>query len=482
MKQVDPETRILFLTYYCKENKRRRGTVLRKIISILSCVIIILAGAGWYSWKAGYYGTHFLNGTEINGKDVSGMTAGQANKLLDRSSNYVLKIHGRDGLMEEISGEDIGMKADMLEGLEKILQGQNRWKWLTPAGKDYKVPAIYTSNEELADAVVNGLSCMSGAGTEPMDAYLATEPDGTRIIVPEVEGTLVDREKASSVILDALNKRKTDADLDAEGCYIAPSVRSTDTLLVKRAGKWNALVGMSVICKFPDGDEVIPGSQIAGHITDDGQDVVLDTGSWVSALVTEWAGRHTKAVGAYEVETADGGTALVKAQGNQEAVLNVEKTAAIACEMLVSGQDGDFEPVWEDPAGAPGDGDNSNVRIEASIDSQKLYLFSGGEKIYETDIVSGKIGAGETVRGVYEVSAVESPGAVSVLDTRNNGSSTSYKIIFNGGQSIIAAPWRTEFGGTIYVSDGTHGNIDIPEEAAAFIFQHVSTGAQVIIY
>lgn len=44
------------------------------------------------------------------------------------------------------------------------------------------------------------------------------------------------------------------------------------------------------------------------------------------------------------------------------------------------------------------------------------------------------------------------------------------------------ATWRNEFGGQIYIENGSHGCVNLPLDAAAAIYEHMSTGFPVICY
>ncbi len=44
------------------------------------------------------------------------------------------------------------------------------------------------------------------------------------------------------------------------------------------------------------------------------------------------------------------------------------------------------------------------------------------------------------------------------------------------------ATWRNKFGGSIYLTEGSHGCINLPKSKAAEIFDNVSKGEPVIVY
>jgi lipoprotein-anchoring transpeptidase ErfK/SrfK len=42
--------------------------------------------------------------------------------------------------------------------------------------------------------------------------------------------------------------------------------------------------------------------------------------------------------------------------------------------------------------------------------------------------------------------------------------------------------WRSEYGGDIYISDGSHGCVNTPLEAIATIYANIWEGVPVIVY
>ena len=53
---------------------------------------------------------------------------------------------------------------------------------------------------------------------------------------------------------------------------------------------------------------------------------------------------------------------------------------------------------------------------------------------------------------------------------------------FYGGYGMHDASWRTEFGGDIYLENGSHGCINLPPEAAPLIYDAMDIGDAIIIY
>ena len=53
---------------------------------------------------------------------------------------------------------------------------------------------------------------------------------------------------------------------------------------------------------------------------------------------------------------------------------------------------------------------------------------------------------------------------------------------FNGNVGMHDASWRSEFGGWIYIIDGSHGCINLPTQKAAEIYEVVEKGEPIFVY
>ena len=57
-----------------------------------------------------------------------------------------------------------------------------------------------------------------------------------------------------------------------------------------------------------------------------------------------------------------------------------------------------------------------------------------------------------------------------------------YWLPFNDGCGIHDASWRSQYGGTIYKTNGSHGCVNTPHDAAGKIFEVMKIGYPVVVY
>ena len=118
---------------------------------------------------------------------------------------------------------------------------------------------------------------------------------------------------------------------------------------------------------------------------------------------------------------------------------------------------------------------------EVDLDTQHLWLYKDGKCLLDTDLVSGNAALKRnTPNGVFYIySRVRSTNLVGA----DYVSYVNYWMPFYRGYGLHDATWRDEFGGDIYLDDGSHGCVNLPLESAKILFNNSSSGnTRVILY
>ncbi len=121
--------------------------------------------------------------------------------------------------------------------------------------------------------------------------------------------------------------------------------------------------------------------------------------------------------------------------------------------------------------------------IEISIKEQHMWFYKNGEYILETDVVTGNDdGYHNTPTGYYTIWQRQSP---AVLVGAGYSSPVDYWLAFTrSGCGIHDASWRSasEYGGTTYKGNGSHGCVNTPYSKVRTIYNNVGIGTPVILY
>ena len=120
-----------------------------------------------------------------------------------------------------------------------------------------------------------------------------------------------------------------------------------------------------------------------------------------------------------------------------------------------------------------------NTYVEVNIGKQRMWYYKNGKLLVETPVVTGNKGSNDTPKGYFTMyqrarnTTLVGPGYASPVD---------YWMAFSGGCGIHDASWRSEFGGSIYKGNGSHGCVNTPYNAVKTIYNNSDYGTPVIVY
>ena len=101
--------------------------------------------------------------------------------------------------------------------------------------------------------------------------------------------------------------------------------------------------------------------------------------------------------------------------------------------------------------------------------------------MFETDFVSGNINnpGCVTPAGIFGLTYKTTN---AVLRGADYETPVNYWMPFYGNFGMHDATWRSSFGGDIFLTNGSHGCLNLPLDAAAVIYGYVSEGSPIICY
>ncbi len=464
-----------------KDQKIGKKTIPWKIAAgVLGCVIMI--GVIGYVGMSMKYQNTYLPGTRINGMNVAGMSAKAVEDAMEEEAGkYSLRLVLRNDGSETIEGSAIGLHTVFDGNLENILRSQNPFAWplCMIKGENYEIETLMAYEDEAIDQAVDSLNAMNPAQvTEPEDAHLSDYAEGEGYsVIPEIEGDLLKPEKVKEEVKKAINELKEEIDLDELGCYEEPSVRSDDEDLTVLAENLNRYVNMTVTYTMGSKKEVLDGEQIHTWLSyADGQ-VVIDEGK-ISEYVKSLASKYNTAYSKRKFKTSYGPE--VEVSGVYGWRIDQQAEAAALKEALEEGKDVTKEPAYAQKAASHDGNDYGNTYAEVNLTAQHMFFYKNGQKILESDFVSGNISKGYTTPpGLFSLTYKQRD---ATLKGQGYASPVKFWMPFNGGIGFHDASWRNTFGGTIYKTNGSHGCINMPYAAAKTLFENVYAGMPVICY
>lgn len=448
-------------------------------------VILVAAAAaagGGYGYKAMEYKERFLPHTVVNGMDVSGKNVQEVKDMISLGvEDYELTLKLRGGESEHIAGEAIGLHTTYDGSLEEIIRQQNPYAWprYLLKGPAYDIETMTDYDQDALDKKIESLDCFDpNKATPPSDAYLSDYAEGQGYsIIPEKEGNVLREEAVLQEVNRAVSRLESQLDLDALGCYTEPSVRSDNAALMAARDARNRYVNITVTYTFGSETETLDGSVIHEWLISDGEKVSLDKDK-VRAYVRNLAKRRNTAYTKRSFETSYGQT--VEVSGFYGWKINETAETDELAAVLEAGESVTREPVYSQTAASHDGPDYGNTYAEVNLTAQHLILYKDGEKILESDFVSGNVSRGHTTPpGLFSLTYKQRD---AVLKGEGYASPVKFWMPFNGGIGFHDASWRSSFGGAIYKTGGSHGCVNMPYDAARQLFEQVYKGMPVICY
>ena len=438
-------------------------------------LVLLVFLAGFYLVGFFYAGSFFLPRTYINNTKVSFMSAESANDALIGEGPKLTVIQrsneGNDLIKEtiDILGGGFG---DLSYDTERLINNQDRLKWFLNLFNKKEINNLEVqgefSNSSLKSAVANLYFMKKENIVEPKNASLKSEA-GRITIIPEVEGTKADKDKAYALIEEAAQKALNgdgDQTVDLEKTYITPEIRANSSGLQKAQDELGKIASKSIdIFIRDDNGKTITGAEIIDLITIDGY-YFTPNKEKIAEFVKDLSSVYY--VSKYEY------------------VIEEDLTESIASVLLEENSQR-VSANWYINYPTPGSrGNGSPSFIEVSIGKQHMWYYEYGEEILSCDVVTGNpLNEEEEFRtptGYFDI-------VYKIPDTHLIGEDYDVEVKYwmgfeySGYYGFHDAPWRGEFGKNIYTYSPSHGCVNLPEDIAAELFERVAVEeTEVYIY
>lgn len=451
---------------------------------------------GAYVHIAAYYKTHYLPNTFVNGIDCGGMEASELASLLENElSGYSLRISGRNCVTGE-SGTEIGIiKAkdialsyeNSLGEAERILREQNRWKWPWARNERSRqtvsvVQGVAFNREKLRSLTDQWPAFLEENMQEPRDAYISQYDSDSESygIIPETRGTRFDKDMVLSAMEQKIYEMGNVLDLEELSCYAEPAVKSTDARLTETVEKLNLMLGTQITYDWNGNSVVLDAHTLKDWISVADGAPVLDEEK-VAAFVDKQANAYDT-YGKEKQFTTALGVELILERKSYGWQTDREGETEELIRLISQGSVTKREPRYSVKAKYRGTEDLGNSYVEVDLTNQHVYLFQNGELIFETLCVSGNMSSTPRAKTPAGIFGLTYKTTDAILKGSTYAEHVSYWMPYYGNYGMHDATWRDEFGGDIYMTDGSHGCVNLPLDAAAVIYNYVSTGSPVICY
>lgn len=436
-----------------------------------------------YIAVAVYFSSHFYEDTEIYGIDCSQKSVEEVKKLVaEKLDEYRLEVKERGGTSEYLSAGQIDLKFVDNSSIDRMAKAQRSYIWpvMLLMERNDVAGVAFTYDQKKALTAFKDLECMNPIYTKaPTDAYVQVTDSGFEV-VKETEGNTLNPETTAKALYAALDGGKSVLDLEEEDCYLKPDLYSDDEALVAEAEAKDALVQADITYEFGSRQERVNAPVIAQWITQaaDGSYVIDDVE--VTEYVESLAAKYDT-FGLPRQFYTSLGTTVTLTDGDYGWCMDQDATVVDLLNALESGYQGTMEPQYTYTAMSREENDIGDTYVEICISQQVMWCYKDGVCIVYTPVVTGNPNKGNATpsNGVWSIDAKMQN---YTLVGEGYRSPVDFWMPFNGNVGIHDMQTRAYFGGTIYLTNGSHGCINTPYANAKTIYENVSIGTPVIVY
>lgn len=462
-----------------KKKKKKDGVSILPYIGLGIMIPILIL----FFLVSVYYNTHFYSNTYINGVKVSNMTVSQVEDAINEEvKSYYLTLKGRNDLTGQIHGQNINLITIFDGSLTDLLDQQNSFMWPVSLFKPHhmEIGTMLEYKEEMLTEQIDKLVFFQDENVvEPENAHISEYGENGFEIIPETQGTRVNRETLSEAIKNAIISLEPEISLEDANSYEVAEITSEDPALQEVLNELKKISGTKITYEFGEDVEVLDGSKINEWLSVDENNKVNLEPDKVKEYV-DYIGKTYNSFGRTRTFTTSYGDVIEVKGGDYGWWLDRSTEVKQLTELILNGADQVKEPAYFQTAQQYGKDDIGNTYVEVNLTAQHLFFYKDGNLVVEADFVSGNLSKDYgTPTGTYPVQYKEND---ATLNGEDYSTPVKYWMPFNGNIGFHDASWRSTFGGKIYLTNGSHGCINMPPAAAKVMFENIKRGVAVLVY
>ncbi len=442
-----------------------------------------------YFLAAFEYRASFPYGTKINGVYCAGLGVQEVSSILDATAEVSpVRILFPGDRVYEIEPSAVNLKFNYEYELTRLNYGRNPFLWgknlFSKSAEETITPSI-TCDKDMLRSAVYELSIFKEFDEEKEPIVDIVKIDGAYTLV-DTTGPTISKEAVFDYICEELDRGNLEISIPDQ--YVKEYTYSSLEKSVLE--QWKSVEGfVTPKITYDMGDEKIevdPAFLSSILVKENGSFKKESDGSLsfdeqaVIGFADEICDRYETADKPRtftdyngEVKTLERnyfGT-LIDKKAEEEYLLNAIK----------SGVKENHIPKYIKEPYHRGLDDIGPDHIEIDLTRQKLYFIKGGKLFLETDVVTGNP---NTLHATNEMATFIRKKSTDTY-LRGEGYRSFVKYWMAVYQNVIGihdASWQKAFGGNRYLTYGSKGCINVPEEAAKTLYDEVELDMPVLIY
>lgn len=443
--------------------------------SVLFILLILLVA---YVGGIYIFSQYYLPKTYVNNVDVSLTKISELEKTYNsKHKGYELEIVSRKN-SEKIKASDFEYK-DTLEKNQHVDQNPFYWMFSIFVPKNHELKHNISYNEEKFNNTINNLNIFKEEVVEPVDAKVVFK-DGKFVIEKEVVGNKINKEELNKKVLEYVSESKNKLDLEKEKIYYEPKLKENNEGLIRLAENKNKINSFKITYNFDDRKEVLENEVLLNLYKENGKQMLVPDEEKVKNYVIGLSEKYDTFKSTRQFQTTGAGIAQIDG-GIYGWSTDIEESTKELMKALNKEETVEINPVYKMEANSRKTNDIGDSYIEIDLARQKMWMYIDKNPIIETSIVTGNPNRGNgTPTGVGKIWSRERD---RYLTGEGYNSHVDYWLPINwSGVGIHDSSWRSDYGGSIYLSRGSHGCINTPPNVMPEFFKNTFNGMPVVIY
>ena len=456
--------------------KTQKGQVLN--IVVLICIVIIFL---IFLLTRVFIKDTFKYSTIINGIDCSFLSINDAEKKLEKTmNNTTITMLFAEDKEYTCLGAYFDIQVNDTNSLKGALSEQK-----DTDKSEYIMTDLYKIDEKKAKKYLESLAVFANdnSNKEPKNAYL--EWDDTKqeyYIEKETYGNKLTIENAYNYLLNSLKSGQTVIDF-REVTDITPKITSNSVALKEQMKDINDTLKTTIEYELYDGEIYrLDAKTMKDWVTkNDEGEYSIDIKKNATKFVDKLAKKAKYQLTSTQFNATGLGTISVPFGRATYATINKEKEIERLTKQLESKKSAKLEVIYDSLP----DYLNINTYVELDLSRQNVWMYVNGECVVDSPCVTGNVATGySTPAGIYYLTYKTMNATLEGYnaDGSTYSSPVTYWMPFNGGIGFHDASWRYSFGGNIYMTNGSHGCVNLPYWAASTIYSYIDTSIPIIIY
>lgn len=451
--------------------------------------VIVLIAIGYFSVMQ-YYQNGFAVNTWVNGTYCTGKTVEEVNtELLFGTEAPIITIVGTNGEKEQISLAKADYREEYLSSLQVYIDNQDALLWPKYLMQENKVELmpVCSWDEEKLKSLVLSMDAVRGEvrDEETVDVRIFYGDNGYELY--DGMQNVFDAQSFAQLVADNVQQGVYTIDVASSGCFYNAKDNDEQAQIRELWHQLDDFLALGLVYDM-GAEQIVFDKSITSELVlkDDSGDFIKDAAGnllWDMDLAEAFIDNLAKDYNTCDTILefrATGGHIVEVPYVTYGTEIDVKAEKEYFKNALINRTSEVHIPTYIQEGYTRGLNDIGDTYIEVDMTAQKLYGYKAGTLIVETDIVTGNMKRKwDTPVGV---NFVYNKQKNRVLRGQNYATPVDYWMPVKGAIGIHDADWRDEFGGDIYLKNGSHGCINIPVDVMPTIYEEFEIGTPVIMF